>query len=73
MHMRNAMTGMFCGLAIGALAAEPAPIVIPETPPPKLDGTLDDPAWQNAAKIEQLYLAQYRHAGQGHDRLPGPG
>jgi len=59
MNIRSLMTGIFCGLAIGALAAEPAPLVIPEIKtPPKMDGTLDDPVWQNAAKIEQLYLFQ---------------
>ena len=56
MNIRNIMAGMCCGLAIGALAAETAPLIIPEAPAPKLDGTLDDPAWQNALKIEQLYL-----------------
>lgn len=32
------------------------PLSVPEIPSPKLDGTLDDPAWKNAAKIERLYF-----------------
>ena len=56
MRLRKLMTGLFCGLAFSALAADTAPLAIPATAAPKMDGTLDDPAWQNALKIEQLYL-----------------
>ena len=51
------MTWLFFGSAICPFAAEISPIVIPETPPPQLNGALDDPVWQKAAKIEQLYLS----------------
>ncbi len=56
MNIRSLVTGICCGLTIGAFATEPAPIMISETiTPPTLDGTLDDPAWENAGKIETLY------------------
>ncbi len=48
--------GIFFGAAIGALAANPEFPVIPAIAPPKIDGMLDEPDWQAAAKIGQLYL-----------------
>ncbi len=56
MNIWRLLAGICCGLTIGAFATEPAPIMISETiTPPTLDGSLDDPAWKNAAKIETLY------------------
>jgi hypothetical protein len=45
----------WCGI-VSVVSALP-PIEIPACgQPPKLDGALDDPVWQSAAKIERLYL-----------------
>ncbi len=44
-------------MAIEAMAAALAPVAIPECfQPPRLDGVLDDPAWQTPAAVAQLYL-----------------
>jgi len=56
MRIKNIVTGLCFMLLFCAAAAEQAPLVIPIIKPPKLDGTLNDPAWQNAMKIGQLYL-----------------
>ncbi len=56
MNTRSLVLGMFLGTAMGALAGEPEFPVIPAIAPPKIDGILDETAWQAAAKIGQLYL-----------------
>lgn len=54
-----ALHAAFCVFACCAafVAADGAPVNIPSiASPPKMDGMLDEPAWQNAAKIAGLYL-----------------
>jgi hypothetical protein len=52
--MRRLIFAMLCGTTM--LSAQPAPIEITKTAAPiVLDGSLDDAAWQTAAKIDRFY------------------
>ena len=57
MNMRNLMTGIFCGLAFCAMAADTTPLAVPRiTEAPKLDGNLAEECWKNAAVLKDFTI-----------------